>query len=392
MAAALVNGQVMIDDGLAEGLAVVISGETIAAVVPERDLAGGTVRIDLDGGLLLPGFIDTQVNGGGGVLFNDSPTPGTIARIGVAHRRFGTTGFLPTLISDDLSVVGAAIDATRKAMAQGTPGVLGVHIEGPFLNSEQKGIHDAGKLRRMDEAGLALLASLGAGRTLVTLAPEMAGTAMIQRLVGAGVIVSAGHTNASCAQTRAALEAGMSGFTHLFNAMSPLTSREPGVVGAALADEAAWCGIIVDGRHVDPVVLQIALKCRPLDRFVLVTDAMPCVGTDLTSFTLQNKLITVRDGACFDARGRLAGSDLDMASAVRNAVSLLGLGVAQASRMASRNPAEFLGLGASHGRIAPGYRADLVLLDEALEVDETWIAGRPSAGTPARAAHAAGDG
>jgi N-acetylglucosamine-6-phosphate deacetylase len=392
MATALVNGQVMTDDGLEEGLAVVLSGESIAAVVPERELAAGMARVDLDGGLLLPGFIDTQVNGGGGVLFNDSPTPETIAAIGAAHRRFGTTGFLPTLISDDLSVVGAAIEATRQAMTQGAPGVLGVHIEGPFLNTEQKGIHDAAKLRRMDEAGLALLASLGAGRTLVTLAPEMAGTAMIQRLAGAGVIVSAGHTNASYAQARAALGAGMSGFTHLFNAMSPLTSREPGVVGAALADATAWCGIIVDGRHVDPVVLQIALRCRPRDRFLLVTDAMPCVGTDLTTFTLQNKLITVRDGACFDARGRLAGSDLDMASAVRNAVSLLGLSVAEAGRMASRNPAEFLGLGASHGRIAAGYRADLVLLDDKLEVSEVWIGGQPGAESPIATARAARDG
>ena len=376
METALVNGQVMIGDGLVEGMGVILAGETIAAIVPERDVAVGVRRVDLDGGLLLPGFIDIQVNGGGGVLFNDSPTPEAIAHIGEAHRRFGTTAFLPTLISDELSVVGAAIQATRQALALGAPGVLGAHIEGPYLNTEQKGIHDAGKLRRMDEEGLALLTSLRGGTTLVTLAPEMAGAAMIQRLAAAGVIVSAGHTNASHGQALAALDAGMTGFTHLFNAMSPLTSREPGVVGAALSDPRSWCGIIVDGRHVDPVVLKIALKCRPLDRFILVTDAMPCVGSDQRSFTLQNKLITVRDGACFDARGRLAGSDLDMASAVRNAVSLLGLGLAEASRMASANPANFLGLGRTMGRIAPDYRADLVLLDDDLRVQETWIGGR----------------
>lgn len=388
MEIALVNGQVMTDGGLEEGLAVLLAGDTIAAVVPAREVAAGVARRDLDGGLLLPGFIDIQVNGGGGVLFNDSPTPQAIAQIGTAHRRFGTTAFLPTLISDDMSVVGAAIEATRQAMAMATPGVLGVHIEGPFLNTEQKGIHDGAKLRRMDEEGLTLLTSLGAGRTLVTLAPEMAGTAMIQRLTAAGVIVSAGHTNASYAQARAALDAGMTGFTHLFNAMSPLTSREPGVVGAALADPRSWCGIIVDGRHVDPVVLKIALRCRSLDRFVLVTDAMPCVGSDQQTFTLQGKLITVRDGACFDARGRLAGSDLDMAGALRNAVSMLGLSLADASRMASGNPAEFLGLGQTMGRIAPGFRADLVLLDDHLEVDEVWIGGRSGVGEPAGAAGA----
>jgi N-acetylglucosamine-6-phosphate deacetylase len=393
---ALVKGRVMTEQGLEEGLAVTLHGELIRAVLPERELPAATLRLDLAGGLLLPGFIDIQVNGGGGVLFNDSPTREAIAAIGAAHRRFGTTGFLPTLISDELAVVGKAIEATRQAIATRTPGVLGVHIEGPYLNTEQKGIHDADKLRRMDEQGLALLSSLGTGRTLVTLAPEMAGSAMIQRLAGAGVIVSAGHTNASYAQAKAALDAGMTGFTHLFNAMSPLTSRAPGVVGAALSDAGSWCGIIVDGRHVDPVVLKIALSCRPLERFVLVTDAMPCVGSSAKTFTLQGKIITVRDGACFDARGRLAGSNLDMASAVRNAVSMLGVSLADASRMASRNPAEFLGLGSTVGRIAPGYRADLVLMGDDLGVRQVWIGGRSVAGeadssTPA-ARRAAGDG
>jgi len=387
---ALVNGRVMTDRGLETGLAVVLAGDRIVFIGPASDAPAGVRRHDLGGGLLLPGFIDIQVNGGGGVLFNDSPTPAAIATIGAAHRRFGTTGFLPTLISDELSVVGAALEATRAAMKQKTPGVLGVHIEGPYLNTEQRGIHDASRLRRMDEDGLALLTSLGAGRTLVTLAPEVAGAAMIRRLAAAGVVVSAGHTNATYAQALAGLEAGMSGFTHLFNAMSPIASRAPGVVGAALSDPRSWCGIIVDGRHVDPVVLKLALRCRPVERFILVTDAMPCVGTNLRSFTLQNKVITVRDGACFDSRGRLAGSDLDMAGAVRNAVNLLGLDLADASRMASRNPAEFLGLGGEMGRIAPGYRADLVLLDDDLATRQVWIGGQSDEDAPAL--RAAGDG
>ncbi|MGH7023207.1 MAG: N-acetylglucosamine-6-phosphate deacetylase [Caulobacteraceae bacterium] len=373
---ALVGGRVMTDRGLEDGLAVVLAGERIASVGPAASIPPSVPRRDLNGGVLLPGFIDIQVNGGGGVLFNDSPTPAAIAAIGAAHRRFGTTGFLPTLISDELSVVGAAMEAAREAMRRATPGVLGVHIEGPYLNTEQKGIHEAAKLRRMDEEGLALLTGLGAGRALVTLAPEVAGREMIRRLTAAGVIVSAGHTNAIYAQTLAGLDAGMTGFTHLFNAMSPIASREPGVVGAALFDPRSWCGIIVDGRHVDPVVLKLALRCRPLDRFILVTDAMPCVGSDLRSFTLQGKTITVRDGACYDSRGRLAGSNLDMASAVRNAVRMLGLDLADASRMASGNPAAFLGLGDELGRIAPGYRADLALLDDGLEVRQAWIGGR----------------
>jgi N-acetylglucosamine-6-phosphate deacetylase len=388
MALALVNGRVMTDRGLAEGLAVRIEGERIAALGPRDELIAGADVRDLRGALLLPGFIDTQVNGGAGLLFNDEPTAATIAAIGAAHRRFGTTGFLPTLISDDLGTVKAAIGAARKAIDAAVPGVLGIHIEGPYLNVTRKGIHDASKLRRTDATSFALLTSLGVGRTLVTLAPEETSPETIERLVRAGVVVSAGHSNAPYATVRAALDRGVSGFTHLFNAMSPLTSREPGVVGAALEDDSAWCGIIVDGVHVDPVVLKLALRLRPHERFNLITDAMPCVGSAETSFQLQGKTITVRDGACFDAEGTLAGSALDMASAVRNAVRMLGLDLADASRMASRNPAEFLGLDHELGRIARGCFADLVLLDDDLRVLDTWIHGHASAEADAAPASA----
>jgi N-acetylglucosamine-6-phosphate deacetylase len=379
----LTNGRVMTDDGLKEGLAVRLGGGRIVAVGPAAEVSADAQARDLRGGLLLPGFIDIQVNGGGGALFNDAPTVETIAAIGQAHRRFGTTGFLPTLISDELTAVEAAIAGTRAAIAAGVPGVLGVHIEGPFLNPKRKGIHELSKLRRIDEAAFDLLTSLETGRTLVTLAPETTNPDMIGRLVAAGAVVSAGHTNASYATVRAALDRGLSGFTHLFNAMAPLTSREPGVVGAALEDLTSWCSIIVDGHHVDPVVLRVALRCKPRDRFILITDAMPSVGSDSRSFVLQGKTIAVQDGVCVDEHGTLAGSDLDMASAVRNAVALLGLSLADASRMASRNPAEFLGLGDVVGRIVPGHRADLVLLDDDFQVLDTWIGGEAASTTGA---------
>jgi len=388
MAVTLIGGRVMTDRGLAEGLAVRIEGQRIAGLGPREDLTPGAEVRDLGGALLLPGFIDTQVNGGDGLLFNDAPSAGTIARIGAAHRRFGTTGFLPTLISDDLATTEAAIAATRRAIETEVPGVLGVHIEGPFLNVRRRGIHDASKLRRTDGDSFALLNSLGVGRTLVTLAPEETSLETIERLVKAGVVVSAGHSNATYGVVRAALDHGLSGFTHLFNAMSPLTSREPGVVGAALEDSNAWCGIIVDGVHVDPVVLKLALRLRPHERFNLITDAMPCVGSDHATFALQGKTITVRDGACFDDAGTLAGSALDMAGAVRNAVHLLNLDLSDASRMASRNPAEFLGLDHEYGRIARGWFADLVLLSDDLHVLETWIHGRANGEADAVAARA----
>lgn len=379
MTLALRNGRVLAGNGFVEGHAVLIEGGRITEVVPDTDprCARGEQR-DLGGQWLLPGFIDCQVNGGGGALFNDAPTVETIRTIARAHRRFGTTGFLPTLISDDLPVVARAIGAVREALSMGVPGVLGIHIEGPFLNAERKGIHDPAKLRELDEAAVELLSSLGRGRTLVTLAPEMTTPKLIERLVRAGVIVSAGHTNATYAQVHEALRHGLSSFTHLFNAMSQLTGREPGVVGAALDDPHSWCGIIVDGAHSSPVVLRIALRAKPRERFVLVTDAMPSVGTGATSFELQGRRITVKGLLCLDEDGRLAGSNIDMASCVRNTVQLLDVPLPEAVRMASLHPAQMLRLGAELGRIAAGQRANLVLVDSQLQVLETWIDGRDS--------------
>jgi N-acetylglucosamine-6-phosphate deacetylase len=379
MSLALINGRVLRADTFVRGQCVLIEHGHILAVLPANDArCRAAQHYDLGGGLLLPGFIDLQVNGGGGVLFNDAPSVESIRAIGAAHRRFGTTAFLPTLISADLDIVARAISAVRGAIAADVPGVLGIHIEGPFLNAARKGVHDPAKLRELDPSALGLLTSLRGGRTLVTLAPEMTTPQLIQQLVAAGVVVSAGHTNATYAEIHAALAHGLSGFTHLFNAMSQLTGREPGAVGAALDDQGSWCGIIVDGEHTDPVVLRIALRCKPHDRFVLVTDAMPSVGTHQSSFELQGRRIIVRGQTCVDEDGRLAGSNLDMASCVRNAVAMLGVPLPQAVRMASQIPAEFLGVAAEYGRIAAGQRANLVLTDDALNVRETWIDGRSS--------------
>jgi N-acetylglucosamine-6-phosphate deacetylase len=372
---ALVNGRILAGDEFAEGRAVLIEGGRIAAITSERDpRVKGARTLDLRGATLLPGFVDAQVNGGGGVLFNDAPTVDAIRAIGGAHRHCGTTGFLPTLISDDLSVIAQALEAVREAIAARVPGVVGVHIEGPFISAQRTGAHDPAKVRDLDERGVQLLTSLGVGRTLVTLAPELTTPGTIRRLGAAGIVVSAGHTNATFDEMRAALAAGVRGVTHLFNAMSPLTHREPGVVGAALHDPECWCGLIVDGRHVHPAVLQLALRSKRPDRFMLVTDAMPCVGGQ-SSFMLQGRRIEVRDGVCVDENGTLAGSALDMATAVRNCVELLGVPLEQAARMASTYPAQFLGLGAELGQIAPGYRASLVALDDDMRVTTTWIDG-----------------
>lgn len=372
----LVNGRVLTDNGFEDGLVVRIDGPRIASVHRRKKTRSVAKTIDLDGRLLLPGFVDVQVNGGGGVLFNDRPSVESIAEIGRVHRRFGTTAFLPTLVSDELPVVLEAIEATRDAIAAGVPGVLGIHIEGPFLNRDRRGIHDADKIRSLDDEAFELLTTPTGGKTLLTLAPEMTTPDMIRKLTKAGVIVSAGHSDATYQQVRAALKSGLSGFTHLFNAMSQLTVREPGVVGAALDDENCWCSIIADGHHVHPAVLRLALRAKRADRFFLVTDAMPSVGTDLDSFNLLGKRITVRDGYCTDEDGTLAGSNMDMATAVRNAVDLLGVGLVSAIRMASINPARFLGVDKDHGSLAPGRPANLILADSDLQLHETWVGAR----------------
>ena len=369
------NGKLLTGAGIELDRTLLVRDGRIEAVVGAREVVGADRVIDLGGDLLAPGFIDAQVNGGGGALFNADPSAATIAIIARAHRRFGTTGFLPTLISDDLDVVARAMDAVGEAIRAGIPGVLGIHIEGPFLNEERRGVHDASKLRELDDESVRLLSRPHGGVTMVTLAPERTTPAYIRKLNDAGVIVSAGHTNATFDELQPAFAAGLRGFTHLFNAMSQLGNREPGVVGAALAHDASWCGLIVDGHHVHPEVMKIALRAKRRDRFMLVSDAMPSVGAEAKDFVLNGRPITVEGNKCVDEDGRLAGADLDMASAVRNTVRMLGVSLVDAVRMASAHPAEFLAL-RDVGRIASGQRANLVRLDEDCHALETWIDGK----------------
>ncbi|RST30064.1 N-acetylglucosamine-6-phosphate deacetylase [Sphingomonas ginkgonis] len=382
---ALCNAQVLIDGAFVEGRAVVVEGERIGAVVPAAGLDPAIERRDLAGCRLVPGFIDVQVNGGGDALFNADPSVATIRRIGEAHRRAGTTGFLPTLISDDLAVIRSGIAAVDAAIEQKVPGVLGIHIEGPFINVERKGIHAAQKIRTLDEEGFAVLTSLKGGSTLVTLAPELAGPAMVERLAAAGVIVAAGHTAASFDEVSAAVAAGLRGVTHLFNAMSPLGSRDPGAVGAALYHDALWCSLIVDGHHVDPVTLKLALRCKPGNRVLLVTDAMPPTGGGRADFVLNGRPITRRDGRLVDADGVLAGADLTMWDAVRRTATMLDVPLPRALAMASEYPAAFLRR-SDLGAIAPGKRASLLAIADDGTIRETWIDAQPmSHGKPEHA-------
>lgn len=376
MTTALTNARVLTPNGWHDDLAVLLEGDRIVDLLPPSDpRVRNAQQHDLHGALLLPGFIDVQVNGGGGVLFNEAPTVEALRRIGAAHRRFGTTGFLPTLISDRVEVMREALAAVEQALAEGVPGVLGIHLEGPYLAPARKGVHDAKYFHLPGSDELAMLCAPHRGVRLITLAPDQVPVGSIGALADAGLVVCAGHTAADYATTRAALDAGVRGFTHLFNAMTPFGSREPGVVGAALEDADSWCGIIVDGHHVHPASLRVAIAAKPRGKMLLVTDAMPPVGSDDPVYVLNGETITVKDGICQTAQGVLAGSALDMAMAVRNTVQMLGLPLDEAVRMASTWPAEFLGLGESHGRIAAGYRADLVAMDDDYRVQRSWIGG-----------------
>lgn len=373
---ALVNGRVLTDHGPRDGLAVLVRGERIDAIVHAGDpRVAGAHQHDLKGRLLLPGFIDVQVNGGGGVLFNAEPTVEALATIGAAHRKYGTTGFLPTLITDTSEVMHKALDAVDAAIEQGVPGVLGIHLEGPFLATARKGIHDASLFRLPSAEDLAAITRDRRGVVMLTLAVEEVPLETIRQLSEAGVLVVAGHTAATYADTRAALDAGVCGFTHLYNAMTPLGSREPGVVGAALDDPHSWCGLIVDGHHVHPVALRVAIAAKAKGKSVLVTDAMPPVGSANPEYVLNGQTIIARDGICQSDAGVLAGSALDMATGVRNLVGMVGLPLAEASRMASAYPAAWLGLDRTHGRLVAGQRADFAVLDDGLVVTETWISG-----------------
>ncbi|UOF15210.1 N-acetylglucosamine-6-phosphate deacetylase [Lysobacter capsici] len=373
-ALAFVNGRVLSERGFESDLSVIVEDGHIVAVLP-GPAPNGVEVVDLRGQYLVPGFIDTQVNGGGDVLFNDAPDVDGLRRIAQAHRRFGTTGMLPTLISDDVSVMLRAIDAVREAIAQNVPGILGIHLEGPYLAAARKGVHNPDKFHTPSEAELDQIASLEVGKTLLTLAPERFDNATLQALAARGVVLSAGHTAADYDRLRDAFAHGVSGVTHLFNAMTPLGSREPGGVGACIEDPNAWCGVIVDGEHVHDASLRIAIAAKPRGKILLVTDAMPPVGGEQDDFTLYGQTMTCRNGKCTTADGTLAGSALDMATAVRNTVQRLGLPLDEACRMASAYPADFIGLGHELGRIAPGYRADLVALDDGLRVTGSWIGG-----------------
>jgi N-acetylglucosamine-6-phosphate deacetylase len=355
--------------------AVLIEDGRIAGLPPQSEVPDHWPQQRLPAGAVLaPGFIDLQVNGGGGILLNDDPSVEAMHAIACAHRRYGVTACLPTLITDKRQQTQAAIAAARTAAGSG--GVLGVHLEGPFISPARPGIHRPDHIAIPHLSDLDWLADLaGAGRSMVTLAPERLPDGFVTRLAAAGVRVSAGHSEAPAGVMMRAVDDGLTGVTHLFNAMPPFAGRAPGIVGAAFAEPRLIAGIIVDGIHIDPVSVRAAFAAKGAEGMMLVSDAMPSVGASVDAFELMGRTISLRDGRLTGADGTLAGAHLDLASAVRNAVKLANVPLEDALRAASLTPASFLGLADERGALTAGARADMVALTGELEVMGSWVGG-----------------
>jgi N-acetylglucosamine-6-phosphate deacetylase len=372
---AIVTGRVFDGRGWHRDAAVMVQDGRIVGLASPGEIPSDWPQSRVPAGVFVTaGFIDLQVNGGGGVLLNDHPTADGMRAIARAHRRYGTTACLPTLITDTREQTRSAIAAARSVA--GREGVLGLHLEGPFISPRRPGVHRPDRIAEPGAGDLEQLCELtGAGRSLVTLAPECVPAGFVMTLAAAGVRISIGHSEASAAVVTQAVAEGATGVTHLFNAMPPFSARDPGIVGTTLSEPRLTAGLIVDGMHVDPVSVRAAFAAKGADRVALVTDAMPTVGTSLDRFDLVGRTIKLVDGRLTTKEGTLAGAHLDMASAVRNTVRLAKVPLEDALRAASLTPAQFLGVDNERGAIVPGARADLVALTDTLAVAATWIDG-----------------
>ncbi|WP_169568995.1 N-acetylglucosamine-6-phosphate deacetylase [Sneathiella limimaris] len=361
--------QIFLNGKLAEQAYVEVEDGTIISTGFLDNLPKDVAPYDLGEKTLAPGFVDIQVNGGAGILFNDKPTHETIHKVAETFRKLGTTALLPTLITDDMEKIRCMANAVETSLMMKTPGILGVHFEGPFLNPDRKGVHDAKYMNASEQEFVSILDEHDLGSVLVTLAPETVSTEFIDQLVKRKITVSAGHTNASYEQICKAAEQGLRGFTHLFNAMPPFLSRDPGVVGAAFQLEDCFSSVIADGHHIHPATLQSALQLLGPERAMLISDAMPCVGSDQDFFHLYGERISVEDGKCVTEDGTLAGSAISIADAVHYCVKVLQLPLQDVLAMSSRTPAHFIGYETA-GDLSSGMAADhLILIDSDLTVE-----------------------
>ncbi len=355
--------------------AVIVEKDRILDVVPVAELDEAIKLKQLNGGILAPGFIDLQVNGGGGAFFTNETCVEALQTMLNGHRPTGTTSMLPTMISDTREVHQAGVQAVVDAVEKGMKGILGVHIEGPFFALAKRGAHNERYIRPMAAEDVKWISELSGFKVMLTLAPEEAQPGQIKALADAGVYVCAGHTNGKYEDVVRGIDEGLVGFTHLYNAMSPQSGRAPGVVGAALESDSTWCGVIVDNHHVHQGSVKVALAAKPQGKLYLVTDAMSTVGSEEKSFSIYGEEIFEKDGVLVNAAGNLAGSAIGMIDAVRITHKEIGITLEETLRMAALYPAQFMDLDRLLGRIKSGFRADLVHFSEEFNVHNTWVAG-----------------
>lgn len=359
---------------------LLLIGAKIVDIVSDKNIPNDAKRVSCADTVLVPGFIDAQVNGGGGAQFNSDPTAETCLAIARAHRKCGTTRLLPTCITDTQEVRQKALVAMREARAQ-DESILGIHFEGPHIQEIARRFHPVDHIRLMKDEDIPFYRRQGDEVVLVTLAPGVADPEQVKKLCAMGVIVSLGHCETTPDCVRPMLEAGATGFTHLFNAMGSMIARDPGMAGLALDDAESWCGLIADGIHVSPEMIRLALRAKTPGRIFLVSDAMAPAGCDVkVPFLMHGETIYVEDRHCLDSRGCLAGSCNTLAEDLRYCIQTIGVEIEEAARMASTYPAEFLGLGRRFGKLLPGYEADIVALDREFTPARVWVSGKEVGG------------
>jgi N-acetylglucosamine-6-phosphate deacetylase len=379
----LAGARIFDGERLHDDCALILEGDSIQALTRFEDRPRRCEQQELDG-ILAPGLIDWQINGGAGVLFNAEPTVEGIAAIAAAHRRAGVTGFLPTVVTDAPRVLREALAAAGEAQKR-VPGSLGIHVEGPYIDRRRKGVHPAEFIRPMLDGDADALIAARAGVMVVTLAPASVSLERIVRLAKAGIVVSLGHSDATAEEAQSVFDAGASAVTHLYNAMSQLNSRAPGVVGAALADPCIVCGLIADGEHAHAAAYRAAIAAKGAHGLALISDSMPPSAGGPDVFELQGRRMTRVGRKLVAEDGTLAGAAITMRDAVDYSVNTLGIPLAEALMMATLTPARLLRVDDRIGRLKPGFRADLVHLTDDLQVGEVWTGGRTLAETEAAA-------
>ena len=375
MKQALLGSQIFCGERFYDDHALLVEGKSIVDIVDKNNTPDNFNKIELDQGILAPGFIDLQVNGGGGVLFNNSPNKESLNTIIKAHQFFGTTSVMPTVISDSLEVLEQCIKTVTEEIKNNSS-LLGIHIEGPFFNTKYRGVHQKQYISTINSDYLNLFESLKGFPVMLTLAPECISSQQLKHLTSLGIKTLAGHSDASYDELDDAIKNGLDGFTHLFNAMGQISAREPGVVGSALHFENTFASIIVDLHHVHPSLIQLAYQLKPKGKLFFISDSMATINHGKPSFELYDEVVNESDGRLVNSEGKLAGSSITQIDAVKNAYQKCNIPLNQALAMASRYPAEYLGIENHLGSLKPGYRADLVHFDSNFKVHNVWVSGK----------------